>query len=77
MDQSARTVAIRHCQPGSWQCRQEIYATAAITKIAAYLALHAEGLPRLSALGVGMCIVIALRLIAIRWDLNLPVVRKA
>lgn len=56
--------------------RQEIYATAAIVGITAYLALHALGLPRMSAFGVGMSVVVALRLIAIRLSLNLPVVGK-
>lgn len=56
--------------------RQEIYATAAILGIAVYLALHALGTPRMWAFGVGMAVVVALRLVAIRWRLNLPVVRK-
>lgn len=56
--------------------RQEIYATAAIVGITAYLALHALGLPRMSAFGAGMSVVVALRLIAIRLSLNLPVIGR-
>jgi len=56
--------------------RREIYATAAIVGVAAYLALQALGMPRALAFGAGMIVVVALRLIAIRWGLNLPVVRR-
>lgn len=56
--------------------QQEIYATAAIVGVAAYLALQALGTPKAIAFGVGMAVVVALRLIAIRWGLHLPVVRK-
>ena len=55
--------------------RREIYATAAIVGVAAYLALHAPGMPRAMAFGAGMIVVVALRLLAIRWGLHLPVVR--
>jgi uncharacterized membrane protein YeiH len=55
--------------------RREIYATAAIVGVAAYLALHALGMPRAMAFGAGMIVVVALRLLAIRWGLHLPVVR--
>lgn len=53
--------------------RREIYATAAIVGVAAYLAMHALGMPRAGAFGGGMIIVMVLRLTAIRWSLHLPV----
>jgi uncharacterized membrane protein YeiH len=56
--------------------QQEIYATAAIVGVAAYLALQAVGTPKAIAFWAGMVVVVALRLIAIRWGLHLPVVRK-
>ena len=52
--------------------RREIYATAAVAGVTAYLALHALGVPRGPAFGVGMALVVALRLLAIRWGLHLP-----
>ena len=56
--------------------RREIYATAAILGIAAYLTLQELGMPRASAFAAGMTVVVALRLLAIRWGLHLPVFRK-
>ncbi len=56
--------------------QREIYATAAIVGIAAYLAMHALGMPHAVAFGGGMTVVVALRLIAIRWNLHLPVFHK-
>lgn len=57
--------------------QREIYATAAIAGVAAYLAMHALGMmPRAAAFWGGMIVVVALRLIAIRWRLHLPVFRK-
>lgn len=53
--------------------RREIYATATIVGIAVYLALSAVGLSRAFAFGVGMIVVVVLRLAAIRWRLHLPV----
>ena len=53
--------------------RREIYATAAIVGIAVYLVLSAVGLPRAFAFGVGMIVVVVLRLAALRWRLHLPV----
>ncbi|MBX3010543.1 MAG: trimeric intracellular cation channel family protein [Caldilineaceae bacterium] len=53
--------------------RREIYATAAIVGIVAYLVMHALGVPRTGAFGSGMAVVIILRLMAIRWKLHLPV----
>ena len=56
--------------------RREIYATAAIVGIAAYLAMHALGAPHPVAFGGGMIVVVTLRLIAIRWSLHLPMFYK-
>ena len=52
--------------------QREIYATAAIVGIALYLTLQALGTPRTVAFGSGMILVVALRLLAIRWGLHLP-----
>jgi uncharacterized membrane protein YeiH len=57
--------------------RREIYATAAIVGIAAYLALDALGILPSLAFAAGMIVVVALRLLAIRWGLHLPVFRKS
>lgn len=56
--------------------RREIYATAAVAGIAAYLVLRAFEVPAVVAVGAGMIVVVALRLLAIRWDLHLPVIRR-
>jgi len=56
--------------------RQDIYATAAILGVASYLGLQAAGLAPMPAAVSGMLVVVVLRLAAIRWRLNLPVVRK-
>lgn len=53
--------------------RREIYATAAIAGILVYLALKALGVGEGPAFGTGIVVVAALRLLAIRWGLNLPV----
>ena len=55
--------------------RREIYATAAIAGVAVYLLLQTIGVPRAVAFGSGMVTVVVLRLIAIRWNLHLPVFR--
>jgi uncharacterized membrane protein YeiH len=55
--------------------RREIYATAAVAGIGLYLVLRALDLPGPFAVGAGMITVVALRLLAIRWDLHLPVFR--
>jgi uncharacterized membrane protein YeiH len=55
--------------------RREIYATAAIVGITAYLGLHALGMPGAPAFAAGMIVVIALRLLAIRWGWHLPLLR--
>lgn len=56
--------------------RREIYATAAIVGVSVYLAMQALGVPRDVAFGVGMIVVAGLRLIALRWNLHLPVFHK-
>ena len=55
--------------------RRDIYATAAIAGVVLYLLLEASGLGRPAAFGAGMAVVIALRLLAIRWGLQLPIFR--
>ena len=57
--------------------RREIYATAAVVGIAVYLALRAFDMPPALAIGPGMVVVVALRLLAARYDLHLPVIRKS
>jgi uncharacterized membrane protein YeiH len=56
--------------------RREIYATAAIAGVTFYLALQAFGFPRQPAFGGGMIMIVALRMLAIRWGLHLPVLRR-
>jgi uncharacterized membrane protein YeiH len=53
--------------------RREIYATAAIAGVALYLFLQALGLQQSRAFASGMTAVVALRLLAIRWGLQLPI----
>jgi len=55
--------------------RRDIYATAAIVGIILYLLLQTFGLPRSGAFGTGMAAIVALRLLAIRQRLQLPVFR--
>lgn len=55
--------------------RRDIYATAAIAGVVLYLLLEASGLGRPAAFGAGVAVVIALRLLAIRWGLQLPIFR--
>ncbi len=55
--------------------RRDIYATAAIVGVALYLLLQTFGLQRARAFGAGMVVVVALRLLAIRWGLQLPIFR--
>jgi uncharacterized membrane protein YeiH len=52
--------------------QREIYATAAIVGVIIYIALQALGVPQTVAFTCGVVVVIALRLLAIRWDLHLP-----
>lgn len=53
--------------------RREIYATAAIAGVAAYLAMQALGVARSIAFIGGMIVVVGLRLVALRCNLHLPV----
>ena len=55
--------------------RRDIYATAAIVGVILYLLLQTFGLSRSRAFGTGMVVVVALRLLAIRWGLRLPIFR--
>ncbi len=55
--------------------RRDIYATAAIVGIAFYLLLQACGLQRSWAFRAGMVVVVVLRLLAIRFSLQLPIFR--
>ena len=52
--------------------RRDVYATAAIAGVALYLLLQTFGVQRSQAFGAGMVVVVALRLLAIRWGLRLP-----
>jgi uncharacterized membrane protein YeiH len=52
--------------------RQDVYATAAIVGIVAYLLLQRAGVSRRVAFGVGLVVIVATRLAAIRWNLSLP-----
>jgi len=56
--------------------RREIYATAAVAGIAVYLVLRAFAVHATVSVGAGMIVVVALRLLAIRWDLHLPVIQR-
>lgn len=56
--------------------RREIYATAAIAGVAAYLAMQALGLGRSLAFVGGMVVVVGLRLLAIRWNIHLPIISR-
>ena len=53
--------------------RGNLYASAVIFGIAAYLLLESVGVPRQTASLTGMALIAALRLAAIRWELELPV----
>jgi len=55
--------------------RRDLYATAAIAGVALYLLLQVLGLQQSWAFGIGMIVVVLLRLIAIRWGLQLPIFR--
>lgn len=54
--------------------RRDICATAAISGAAAYLAVKAFGFAESIAVVISVVVVIALRLAAIAWHLQLPVV---
>ena len=55
--------------------RRDIYATAAIAGITLYIVLQGVGLSRQIAFGAGMAAVVVLRILAIRWGVQLPVFR--
>ncbi len=55
---------------------KEIYATAAILGVVLYVLLHQVGLPDSIATIAGMATIVVLRVLAIRWGVNLPVVYK-
>jgi uncharacterized membrane protein YeiH len=57
--------------------RRDIYATAAIAGVVLYLLLQAFGLQRSWAFVAGMAVVVAVRLLAIRWGLQLPIFRMS
>lgn len=52
--------------------QKEIYATAAVAGIVVYLSLRALSVPGTLAFAIGVAVVATLRLVAIRWRLNLP-----
>lgn len=52
--------------------RKEVYATAAIAGISVYLVLDALAVAEAFAFTAGVVVVVGLRLVAIRWGLNLP-----
>ena len=55
--------------------KEDIYATAAIGGIALYLLLQWLGTPRWWAVGAGLAAIVALRLLAVVWKVQLPVFR--
>lgn len=56
--------------------RKEIYATAAMAGIAVFLILQAFGVPHMVAFWIGVVIVAALRMLAIRSGVHLPTFYK-
>lgn len=52
--------------------QKEIYATAAVAGVVVYLSLRSLSVPGTFAFAIGVAVVAALRLVAIRWGLNLP-----
>lgn len=55
--------------------QREIYASAAIAGVAAYLLMQAIGVPQPGAFVGGVFVVVAIRLGALRWNLHLPTFR--
>ncbi len=55
--------------------RRELYATAAMAAALTYLASRAIGLASVPAMVAGVAIGLAIRLLALRWNLGLPVYR--
>jgi uncharacterized membrane protein YeiH len=56
--------------------QREIYATAAIAGVTVYLAMQALGVERSVAFVGGMVVVVGLRLLAIRWNMHLPMMKQ-
>ena len=56
--------------------QKEIYATAAIAGVVLYIALHRLGLPDSIAFTAGFSVIVVLRILAIRWGINLPIINK-
>jgi uncharacterized membrane protein YeiH len=57
--------------------RQDIYATAAIAGITLYLLLQKTGVRRTNAFLIGVFCVVVLRLAALRWGWQLPILQMA
>jgi uncharacterized membrane protein YeiH len=55
--------------------RRDIYATASIAGVTLYQLLQTFGMSQSRAFGTGIVAVFGLRLLAIRWDLRLPIFR--
>lgn len=55
--------------------QREIYASAAIAGVTAYLVMQFLGVPQSGAFVAGVVVVVALRLGALRWNLHLPTFR--
>ncbi len=55
--------------------QREIYASAAIAGVTAYLLMQAVGIPQPQAFVAGVLVVAAIRLGALRWNLHLPTFR--
>jgi uncharacterized membrane protein YeiH len=56
--------------------QREIYAVAAIAGISVYLGLDSLGVPHLIGFNVGIVVVALLRILAIRYHFNLPVIHR-
>ncbi|MBE1159752.1 trimeric intracellular cation channel family protein [Dyella acidiphila] len=52
--------------------QQDLYATAAIAGIVAYVILQKLGLPRTVAVSVGVLVILGVRVLAVVWGLHLP-----
>lgn len=52
--------------------QQDLYATAAITGILAYLVLQKLGAPRNLAVCLGVAVILLMRLLAVVWGMHLP-----
>jgi uncharacterized membrane protein YeiH len=52
--------------------QQDLYATAAIAGIVAYLILQKLGLPRTFAISAGVIVILGMRVLAVVWGVHLP-----